>query len=165
MAPRTDMDDLRAAWRALVGGCEREGWKTIPVASSAPCSLLAGRHLPGDEEALLVGFRDIRTISDFYLPQGNGFEVVRLATDPTGGDRLWVGLARRPGGSLELFAMMADDLLHLLEDGEGRMRAACSSDSCCASVLGKNSWTSIDKACCPPRQNSVCLANWSSSTA
>ena len=116
MAAPTDMNDLRAAWRALVGGREGEGWKTIPVDTAAPCMLLAGRQQPSDEEALLVGFRRIAAVPDSHLPQGHGFEVSRLAADPTGGERFWVALARRPGGSLELFAMMAEDVLRLLED-------------------------------------------------
>lgn len=117
MAARTDMDDLRAAWRALLGSSGGEGWRTIPIASSGPCSLLAGRHFPGDKEALLVGFSDIRTIPDSHLPQGNGFKVTRLTTDPTGGGRFWVALARRTDGSPELFATMAKDLLDLLQKG------------------------------------------------
>ena len=117
MAVRTDTDDLGAAWRALLGGSEGEGWKTIPITSSGPCSLLAGRHFPGDKEALLVGFSDIRAIPESHLPQGNGFEVACLTADPTGGDRLWVALARRTDGSPELFAMMAKDLLALLDGG------------------------------------------------
>ena len=114
MAAPTDMNDLRAAWRALAGGREGEGWKTIPVATSAPCMLLAGRRLPGDEEALLAGFRNIQAPPAAHLPQGHGFKVFRLPADPTGGDRSWVALARRSGGSLELFEMMANDLLRLL---------------------------------------------------
>jgi hypothetical protein len=117
MAAPTNMNDLRAAWRALVGGREGEGWKTIPVATAAPCILLAGRHVPGDEEALLVGFRNIRAVPESHLPQGHGFDVSRLAADPMGGGRFWVALARRSGGCPELFAMMAEDLLRLIEDG------------------------------------------------
>lgn len=117
MAAPTDMNDLRSAWRALSGSGDSEGWKTIPVATSAPCTLLAGRHLPGDEEALLVGFRNVRAPPDSQLPQGHGFKVSRLSLDPTGGDRFWVALARRMGGSPEFFAMMAEDLLRLIEDG------------------------------------------------
>lgn len=120
MAAPTDMNDLRAAWRALAGSREDEGWKTIAVATTAPCMLLAGRRLPRDEEALLVGFRNIRMVPDSHLPQGHGFEVSRIPADPTGGDRLWVALARRAGGSPELFAMMAEDLLGLLETGAVR---------------------------------------------
>lgn len=117
MAAPADMNDLRSAWRALSSSGGGEGWKTIPVATSAPCKLLAGRHLPGDEEALLVGFRNVQTPPDALLPQGHGFKVSRLYFDPIGGDRLWVALARRTGGSPEFFAMMAEDLLRLIEDG------------------------------------------------
>ena len=124
MAAPADMKDLRAAWRALAGGREGDGWKTIPVATAAPCVLLAGRHQPGDEEALLVGFQRIAAVADAQLPQGHGFEVSKLAADPTGGERFWVALARRPGGSLELFAMMAEDVLRLLEDGVLRDEAS-----------------------------------------
>lgn len=114
MADPSDVEGLRAAWRALAGGREGEGWQTIPVTIYAPCTLFAGRRMPSGEEAVLIGFRSIRTVPDSHLPQGHGFEVLRLRTDPTGGDRLMLALARRTGGSLELFAMMAEDLLSLL---------------------------------------------------
>jgi len=115
MAVSADIDDLHAAWRALAGTREGEGWMTIPVTTGAPCMLLAGRRLPGNEEAILVGFRNIRRVPESHLPQGHGFEVFWLSDDPTGGDRRWAALARRTGGSLELFIMMAEDLVRLLE--------------------------------------------------
>ena len=71
--------------------------------------------MPGGEEAVLVGFRSVRTLPDSKLPQGHGFEVLRLQVDPSGGDGLVVALARRPSGSPELFAMMAEDLVNLLD--------------------------------------------------
>lgn len=132
MAAQTNMNDLRAAWRALAGGQEGQGWKTIPVATTAPCLVYAGRRLPGDEEALLVGFRNIRAVPDSQLPQGYGFEVSRLAADPTGGDRCWVALARRSGGSPELFAMVAEDLLRLIEDD-----ATCDEDALLHRLLSR----------------------------
>lgn len=107
---------LRAAWRALGGGRDVDGWRTIPVSVRAPCTLFAGRRMPGGEEGVLVGFRNIATVADGHLPQGQGFEVLRLKADPTGGDHLVVALARRTGASLEFFGMMADDLLGLLDD-------------------------------------------------
>jgi hypothetical protein len=115
MAPSTDIDDLRAAWRALSGSREGEGWKTIQVRTAAPCLLLAGRRLPGDEEAILVGFSHVRAIPASHLPQGQGFEISLLAADLAGDDQFWLALARRPGGSLELFVMMAQDLVRLLD--------------------------------------------------
>lgn len=114
MVDPSDVEGLRAAWRALASGREGEGWQTIPITSCAPCTLFAGRRVPGGEEAVLIGFRSINKVPAFYLPQGRGFDVLRLQTDPTGGDRLILALARRTGGSLELFAMMAEDLLVLL---------------------------------------------------
>lgn len=114
MAASTDAQELRAAWRALDGGRGGEGWRTIAVSAHSPCLVLAGRQLPGNEEALLVGFNDIVTATAKQLPRGHGFEVSRLPAGPTEDDRLWLALARRSGGSLELFAMMAEDLLRLL---------------------------------------------------
>ena len=117
--PPSDMDGLRAAWRALAGARRGEGWQTIPVTVRAPCSLSAARRMPGGEEAVLVGFRGARSLPDSKLPQGHGFEVLRLERDPTGADHLVVALARRPGGSAELFAMMAEDLVDLLDRWAG----------------------------------------------
>jgi hypothetical protein len=116
MTSPTDMNDLRLAWRALSGSDENEGWKTIPVATSAPCLLRAGRHLPQDEEALLVGFRNVLAPPESHLPQGHGFKVSLLSPDPTGSDVIWLALARRLGGSLDLFALMAEDLLRFVEE-------------------------------------------------
>lgn len=114
MAAQSNIDGLRSAWRALTEGRAGEGWQTIPVTVCAPCTLLAGRRMPGGEEAVLIGFRNIRKVPDSHLPQGHGFEVLWLA-DPTGGDRVMLALARRIGGSVELFAMMAEDLVGLLD--------------------------------------------------
>ena len=75
--------------------------------------------MPGGEEAVLVGFLGARSLPDSKLPQGHGFEVLRLERDPTGADHLVVALARRPGGSAELFAMMAEDLVGLLDRWAG----------------------------------------------
>jgi len=114
MAVSTDAD-LRAAWRALDGAHEGEGWKTIVVGTSEGCTILAGRRLPGNDEALLVGFHQTRSRQMRQLPQGHGFEVVCLPSSHSGGDRLWLALARRSGASVDLFAMMSEDILHLLQ--------------------------------------------------
>lgn len=115
MAAPSDMESLRSAWRALAGSGESSGWQTIPVSVHAPCILLAGRRMPGGEEAVLIGFSTIKKIPDSHLPQGQGFEVVRLRNDPTGGGHLVLALARRTEASPELFSMMAEDLVRLLE--------------------------------------------------
>jgi|JRYC01.1.fsa_nt_gb hypothetical protein len=120
MAASIDAQDLRAAWRALDGCRDGEGWRTITVSTGAQCSILAGRRLPGNEEALLVGFQDAASPPERQLPQGHGFEVGRVAGGIAGSSRVWLALAKRVGGSTELFAMMADDVLHLLQQATAR---------------------------------------------
>jgi Putative PD-(D/E)XK family member, (DUF4420) len=116
--PPTDPEGLQTAWRALVSDGEGEGWRTIPIQQTGLCHLMAGRHFPGGEEALLVGFRGVKLPIDSHLPQGEGFTVVNLKSDPTGGGRSWVALSRRVGGSRDFFTLMAVDVINLLENFE-----------------------------------------------
>jgi hypothetical protein len=115
MAEPSNLEGLRAAWRALGSERDGDGWRTIPISVRAPCRLFAGRRMPGGEEAVLVGFRNVATVPDAHLPQGQGFQVLKLKSDPTGGSHLVLALARRTEGSPELFSMMAENLLGLLD--------------------------------------------------
>ena len=54
MALLTDREALLAAWRALADTTSQSGWRFIPIATHACCQLRAGRHFPGNEEALLA---------------------------------------------------------------------------------------------------------------
>jgi hypothetical protein len=125
MDPRSEADRLRAAWRALAGDGEEEGWRTIAIDLNAPCLLLAGRHFPGDEESVLVGFRSVHMPPDGHLPQGQGFRVTYLGRGALGGTHAWLSLSRQANGSLDLFAMMAGDIVRMLEScsasGEERL--------------------------------------------
>lgn len=120
MADQTEMNDLLAAWHALAGKHDCEGWKTIPVSTKAPCLLLAGKKFPGNEEALLVGFRKLTKNSMSIMPQGHGFEVSLLSSAPTHGDRSWIALSRRPNASFDLFAKMAEDLLRFFDNNSSQ---------------------------------------------
>ncbi len=108
-------EELLAAWRALAGNLVTEGWRTIPIAYGGPRRLLAGRHFPGNEEALLVGFASVRLPPNEQLPQGQGFIVSRATLDEDGADRIWISLRRQSAGSLDLFTMMAEDVVSILE--------------------------------------------------
>lgn len=124
MAQQTEAERLGTAWRALSGEEAGEGWRTIAIKLNSPCRLLAGRHFPGDREAILVGFSCIRMPLS-HLPRGHGFEVSRVSNDLLGGKRSWLALARRDGGDLDLFVRMAGDVVGLLEscasEGEERL--------------------------------------------
>lgn len=114
MALQSEREELQAAWRALAGPPESEGWRTIPIARRSPCKVFAGRHFPGNEEALLVGFAPTRLPPPNLLPQGRGFLVSREEVSGQQG-HVWVALRRQQAGRLDLFAMMALDVLGTLE--------------------------------------------------
>jgi hypothetical protein len=116
MVRQSDIERLQAAWRALAGVDRVEGWRTIPIDLTGPCRLLAGRHFPGNEEAILIGFSSVRVPADVRLPQGRGFSVTRVSGGAPGGAHAWISLGRQPAGSSDFFAMMAGDVLGLLED-------------------------------------------------
>jgi hypothetical protein len=115
MAPQNRKEELLAAWRALAGNAVQEGWRTIQIGHTCKCRVLAGRHFPGNEEALLVGFASVHVPPADQLPQGRGFLVSRgkLGADMAG--CTWVTLRRQNAGSLELFSMMSDDVLTTIE--------------------------------------------------
>ena len=115
MAPRSNDDRLRAAWRALASDGVAEGWRTIPIELEGECRLLGGRHFPGNEEAILVGFRGVPVPPANRLPKGHGFRVDKVAHGSLGQDFAWVSLSRELAGSLDMFAMMAGDIVGMLE--------------------------------------------------
>lgn len=110
MALRNERDELVAAWRALVGDAGCVGWRTIEVAPAGNCRLRAGRHFPGNEEAILVGFTAIQKPASIQLPQGQGFLVSWADLGAESEGRTWIALCKEDAGSLDLFATMADDV-------------------------------------------------------
>lgn len=116
MAPQVEKDDLLAAWRALGGSKDAEGWRTIPVALDGPCRVFAGRHFPGNEEALLIAFTSAHIPLADQLPQGRGFLVSRA---DIGTKSSCIALCRESAGNLSLFAMMALDIVATLSQTSG----------------------------------------------
>jgi hypothetical protein len=115
MVQQTEMHALVTAWRALASGETADGWRTIPVIAGNPCRLLAGRHFPGNHEALLVGFARVAGGAAGNLPEANGFLVSRVASPVESEDRIWFALMRQPAGSLDMFTMMAVDVIESLD--------------------------------------------------
>lgn len=116
MAPLSE-DELSSAWRALEGSSESPGWRTIAISGSSPLPLLAGRHLPENDEALLVGFLCRQEAVPKVLPKGFGFEVGRVTSTALGTGRQWLSLRRHPQGRVDLFTMMATDVMTVLRSG------------------------------------------------
>ncbi|MCC2596086.1 PD-(D/E)XK motif protein [Pusillimonas sp. MFBS29] len=107
--------ELLATWRALGGTEANSGWQVIPISPDGPCRFLAGRHFPGNEESLLVGFTTMRVLPAINLPQGRGFHVGKVSLSGREADRTWVALSREDSGSLELFTMMATDVITTIQ--------------------------------------------------
>lgn len=116
MVPPNEERDLTAAWRALSGlKNTEEGWQAIPVITRLNCRLLAARHFPGNEEAILIGLRAPKYLSDQQLPEGSGFLVLLADLGSDMDECKWLALLRQPNGSLEIFTMMAADIISTLE--------------------------------------------------
>lgn len=101
------------AWSSLSGSTEEAGWRSIPVSSTGPIAIHAGRRFPGNEEALLVAFADTTIPAGEKLPDGQGFSVERA--DPNDDGKTWLALTRKAAGGIELFSAMACDVAGALE--------------------------------------------------
>ena len=132
MVQQSNANTLRAAWRALDGSTGEGGWRTIPLEIKGNCRLLAGRYFPGNEEAILVGFRSVSVPQDKNLPQGHGFRVNRVERNIVADGHVWVSLARLAAGSLDMFALMAEDIVNFLNS-----RTTESEDSIFHAFLGR----------------------------
>lgn len=109
------IDEFFAAWDAFSGqdpGGE-SGWRGISVEPAGTCKLIAARRFPGNEEALLACFPSLNVSASEYLPEGNGFEVVRA--DPHQDGKAWIAISRKPSGSPELFADMVVDVVGIMD--------------------------------------------------
>lgn len=107
-------DAIATAWRALAGPGNREGWRVTDLLTIGRCRILAARLMPGDREALLVGFGSIVLPGDRDLPVGRGFELERVSQGPAGNP--WLALSRRDGASLPLFTTMVHDIVGVMRD-------------------------------------------------
>jgi hypothetical protein len=113
MARQTDVGELAAAWRALIDSSRNtEGWSTIQVASDLHLRVRAGRHFPGNEEALLVGFRASHLPVGIKLPEGRGFGVSLVHLGEITDGLAWISLSRRGLGTIEMFSAMSADILN-----------------------------------------------------
>jgi hypothetical protein len=115
MTMQSEAESLRTAWRALSEIGPGEGWTTIEIWRSSSVRLLAGRHFPGNEEAMLAGFPSVEIPAASRLPCGRGFQVLQVELGGADLGCSWLGLVRQGFGSPELFAAMAEDVVSVLK--------------------------------------------------
>lgn len=111
------IDEFAMAWQALSGNGSDEGWRCISVLPAGPCSILAARRFPGNEEAMLAGFRFAKVPAKQALPEGVGFEVA--LEDPYGEGKTWIALTRKASGGEEMFAEMVCDVAGMMDAAAG----------------------------------------------
>lgn len=121
MIPRTEIEQLVAAWRALFGEDNNPGSRLIPIASGKLWRVLAGRHYPANEEVLLVGFAGAHLPADKDLPQGRGFAVIRQRSSILDADFQWLSIVRSAGSNADFFTMMAGDVTGILNQNSDQM--------------------------------------------
>ena len=115
MALLSERERLRDAWTALGDTREEGGWRAIPIRPQGSRRMLVGRHFPGNEEAVLIGFRVAPLPPAAQLPQGRGFRIERLPEAALKSDHDYIAMYRQPSASLELFSLMVEDVIGLLD--------------------------------------------------
>lgn len=102
-------DELLLGWRALGSETQEAGWCRILLAAKGAIRLMVGRHHPGNLEALLLCFPALPKAKASQLPQGRGFSTGSEVFDGEPG--CWLSIVRKPQGPLDLFALMAADIV------------------------------------------------------
>lgn len=114
MAGMTDFN-LDIAWKALSSQPDSVEWAMIPIMQPGIFTAHAARKFPGDLEALVIDFPGSTISDNRRLPEGGGFEVVRPHTASPPSPTSAIALVRHPAGALEIFKVMATDILTLLD--------------------------------------------------
>ena len=115
MVHQNKYDELSSAWKALAGSTSTEGWRAINLSSSAACKIKVARKFPGNEEAILIGFKNIKKTSEHNFPKGNGFTVSYAELGTNSENLTWISIYRELAGSLDLFSRMSEDILGNIE--------------------------------------------------
>ncbi|CAM4443231.1 PD-(D/E)XK motif protein [Shewanella livingstonensis] len=107
-------DEIKAAWSALAEVNQSSGWQAVFVTASSGCKIMAGRHYPENEEALIIGFKLESSPNSKQLPKGKGFHVESISDASLDSNYKWIGLIRTSSGSLEIFLGMIRDIMNIL---------------------------------------------------
>jgi hypothetical protein len=111
---------LLQCWRALAQTDGEATWRFMHVAAIGLVDIKAGCHFPGGRESLIVSFPAGRAGNLSGLSDGKGFDIVTIRDDSQFHGRVAIALVRRPEGSLDIFSIMATDVLRYLDAIKGR---------------------------------------------
>lgn len=108
-------EGLAHAWRALARREAGEEWRFVHLTGIGAVSVEAGCHFPLEREALIVSFPGSWPVNPARLPEGKGFDVVRIEGQSVFAGQTAIALVRRLEGSPDIFANMVVDILRTLE--------------------------------------------------
>lgn len=115
-------EGLLRTWRALAQQEDSEEWRFVRLASVQRLSFEAGCNFPGSKEALVVSFDGSKSFDSSMLPQGRGFDVVKIEKQTAFSDRTAIGLVRSPEGSRDIFLLMVIDVIRSIESAAASSR-------------------------------------------
>ena len=115
MVHQNNQNELLLAWKALSGPSATDGWRMINIDAEISCKARAARHFPGNQEVLLLGFNNIKKLSNHSFPKGKGFSLDYADLGANSEGLTWISLTRELIGSLDLFSKMSEDILSVLE--------------------------------------------------
>lgn len=111
MGTFNDIFKLKISWKALGQSANNSGWNIIPIENFTGIS--AGIHYPQNSETVLFSFEK-KLLAGFSLPECEGFSVFVIEQNNSQNDLLAV--SRKPGACLEIFLVMATDLIQVVAD-------------------------------------------------
>lgn len=109
-------DNLIRSWRALAEPQGDEDWRLVSLTNIGLVTVQAGRHFPDSREALIVAFPSGWLGKSAGLPDGRGFEASMIEGQAAFAGKDVIALIRRAEGAFDIFAIMAVDLLRVLDD-------------------------------------------------
>lgn len=112
----TIKDELSLVWRSLARSEAGEGWRKIGIVSLNSMQVMAGVCNPGGYEAILISFKNLTATRIACFPQSRGFNVAHEKFE--GDDKVWITITRSPLGALDLFLLMAVDIIEYLKSSE-----------------------------------------------
>lgn len=116
-------EGLLRSWRALAQQEASEEWRFVHLAAVQRLSFEAGCNFPGSKEALVVSFGGNKSFDSSRLPQGRGFDVIKIENQTAFADRTAIGLVRSPEGSRDIFLLMVIDVIRSIESAAASSRA------------------------------------------
>lgn len=106
--------EIKVVWNALAEINQSSGWEAVFVTTCGDCKIMAGRHYPENEEALIVGFKLESSPNSKLLPKGKGFHVESISDVSLDSNYKWIGLIRATSANIEIFLGMIRDIINIL---------------------------------------------------